>query len=286
MGRLRKAAARLLRLVPGSRALGISRYLRDLDLIAAADVVFVSFPKSGRTFVRTQLARLYQRQFGVDERQLLSFDALDEAPRTVPRIAFTHGGDAMRSPNQIRFDRQLFADRKIVVLARHPGDVAVSRYFHLKHRSSDPGRQRLASQPLEDFVWTDRGGIPSIVRYLNLWAEWSRERDEILILRYEDFVDRPVRTLRALADFIGLHSSDADIMDAAAFASFDNLKAKEREGYFSSGRMGARTAGDESSYKVRSGRSGGFRAKLDEPGREKVIRYIGEQLDPLFGYTD
>jgi alcohol sulfotransferase len=159
-----------------------------------------------------------------------------------------------------------------------------SRYFHLKHRSHNPGRQRLASQPLEEFVWTDSGGIPSIVRYLNLWAQWSRERGDILILRYEDFVDRPEPTVRALAEFIGLDSSEADIMDAVDFASFDNLKSKEREGYFSSGRMGPGRAGDESSYKVRSGRSGGFRAKLDEQGRLRVSTYVGEHLDPLFGY--
>lgn len=286
MANLRKAAVRLLRKLPGTRALGVARYWRDVDMIAQADVVFLSFPKSGRTFVRTQLARLYQRKFGIDERQLLSFAQLKKAPPEVPRIAFTHGGDAMRRPDQIRFDPEVFGGRKIVFLARHPGDTAVSRYFHLKHRSESPSRRRLAEQPLEDFVWTERGGIPSIVQYLNHWAEQARERDDVLILRYEDFVDRPEPTLRALADFIGLDASDADIKDAAEFARFDNLQAKEREGYFSSGRMGAGSTGDESGYKVRSGRSGGFRAKLDEPGRDRVAAYVKERLDPIFGYSD
>lgn len=284
MGKLRKAAVRLLRRAPGTKALGLARYWRDLDLIAEADVVFISFPKSGRTFVRTQLARLFQRQYGIDERELLSFEILRRAPPEVPRIAFTHGGDAMRRPDQIRFDRRVFAGRKIVLLARHPGDIAVSRYFHLKHRSSNPGRQQLAAQPLDEFVWTKRGGIPSIVRYLNLWAGEARERGDLLILRYEDFVDQPEQTLGRLAQFVGLSSSEADIRDAVQFARFDNLKAKEREGYFSSGRMGPGRSGDESSYKVRSGRSGGFRAKLDEPGRERVIAYVGDHLDPMFGY--
>lgn len=285
-GRMRKAAVRLLRRLPGTVALGLARYWRDLDMIAEADVVFVSFPKSGRTFVRTKLARLYQHQFGIDERELLSFDALRRSPPEVPRIVFTHGGDAMRKPDQISFDFKVFEGRKIVVLARHPGDVAVSRYFHLKHRSNNRGRQKLASQPLEEFVWTERGGIPSITRYLNLWAHWSRVRGDILFLRYEDFVDRPEPTLRALAEFIGLASNDAAIHDAIEFASFDNLRAKEREGYFSSGRMGARRVGDESSYKVRAGRSGGFRAKLAAAGCERVKAYVRENLDPSFGYTE
>ena len=54
-------------------------------------------------------------------------------------------------------------DKKVVLIARHPGDIAVSRYHHLKHRSRDKARRRLADQPLESFVWADEGGIPSIV---------------------------------------------------------------------------------------------------------------------------
>ena len=286
MAKLRKFAVRLLRGLPGTKALGVARYWRDVDMIANADVVVISFPKSGRTFVRTQLARLYQLRFGIDERHLLSFGRLQKAPAEVPRIAFTHGGDAMRRPDEIRFDRQVFDGRKIVVLARHPGDTAVSRYFHLKHRSESPSRRKLADQPLDQFVWIERGGIPSIVRYLNLWAERSRERGDILILRYEDFIDRPEPTLSALAEFIGLDSSEEDVRDAIEFARFDNLKAREREGYFSSGRMGAGRSGDESSFKVRSGRSGGFRAKLDEAGADRVRAYVSQHLDPSFGYTD
>lgn len=286
MAKLLKAAVRLLRRLPGTKALGVARYWRDRGLIAEADVVMVSFPKSGRTFVRTQLARLFQRQFGVDERHLLSFSQLQKAPPEVPRIAFTHAGDAMRRPDQIRFDAKLFEGRRVILLARHPGDTAVSRYFHLKHRSESPSRRRLADQPLGEFVWIERGGIPSIVRYLNLWADLSRQREGILILRYEDFVDRPEPTLRALADFVGLDSSDADIRDAVEFASFDNLRAREREGYFASGRMGAGHTGDENSFKVRSGRSGGFRAKLDAPERARVIDYVNAHLDPLFCYTE
>jgi hypothetical protein len=286
MVKLRKLAVRLLRGLPGTRALGIARYWRDRDMIAKADVVFVSFPKSGRTFIRTQLARLFQLQFGIDERHLLSFNKLEMAAPEVPRIAFTHAGDAMRRPDQIRFDPRVFSGRKIVLLARHPGDTAVSRYFHLKHRSESPSRRRFASQPLDQFVWTEHGGIPSIVQYLNLWAEWSRAHADMLILRYEDFVDRPELTLRALSDFIGLDSSEADIRDAVEFASFDNLKAREREGYFSSGRMGPGRSGEEGGFKVRSGRSGGFRARLDEPGCEQVRAYVSEHLDTMFGYAD
>lgn len=284
MGLMRKAMTRLMRQVPGSRAHGLASYWRDLERLSDADVALVSFPKSGRTFVRVMLARLYERQFGIDDREALRFATLRCAPKAVPRILFTHNGDAMRRPSRISINKKAFAGRKVVLLSRHPGDVAVSRHYHLKHRSHDPARQRLADQPLEDFVWTEQGGISSIVRFLNQWALLARERSNILILRYEDFLSSPETTLRVLAGFIGLHSDEAAIRDAVGFARFDNLREKERQGYFSSTRLGLGRAGNEDSYKVRSGKSGGFRTQLSESGRERVESYVREHLDPVFGY--
>lgn len=284
MSRLHRIASRLMRRLPGAR-LGLARYWRDVDLMTDADVVFVSFPKSGRTFVRVMLARLYQQQFGIDEREVLKFETLKHADRQVPRILFTHGGDAMRRPNDIKVDRKHYDGRKVVLLARHPGDVAVSRYHHLKHRSVDPVRQRLAEQPLEEFVWTERGGIASIVSYLNQWARLSRERSDLLIVRYEDFLAEPETTLGRLAEFIGLEPSNADIADAVDFARFDNLKQREREGYFHSAeRFGAGRDSSEASFKVRSGKSGGFRKALGKENQARIEAYVADQLDPLFGY--
>ena len=52
-----------LRLVPGSGARRARRDLRDAAWLRHADVVLISFPKSGRTFVRAMLSRLLQRRF-------------------------------------------------------------------------------------------------------------------------------------------------------------------------------------------------------------------------------
>jgi hypothetical protein len=285
MSRLHRLASHLMRRLPGAN-LGLARYLRDVDLMRDADVVFMSFPKSGRTFVRVMLARLFQQQFGIDEREVLKFETLKQAGPNVPRLLFTHGGDAMRTPEKIRINPNHFAGRKVVLLARHPGDVAVSRYHHLKHRSVDPARQKLAEQPLEQFVWTKRGGIPSIVTYLNQWAELSRECSDVLIVRYEDFLAEAEATLLRLAEFIGLQPSDKGIADAVEFASFDNLKQREREGYFqASERFGAGRDSSEGSFKVRSGKSGGFRKALSEANQARVEAYVAEHLDPLFGYS-
>jgi Sulfotransferase domain len=278
----RKAAAELLRFIPGSNALRLKRDLRDEAWLGDADAVVISYPKSGRTFVRAMVARLYQRRFGIDERSLLEFELLRRAPPDVPRLLFTHAGDAMRRPSEIRVDMSNYAGAKIVLVARHPGDIAVSRFHHLKHRSRDKARRRLADQPLETFVWADEGGIPSIVTFLNTFAALPG----VSIIRYEDFLaDRP-GSLRKLAKAIGLKVNDNDISDAAKFGSVENLKHLENEGYFTSSRLRRARKSDQQSGKVRTGASGGYRAQLSEKDASRIDEYVSRNLDPKLGYSD
>jgi hypothetical protein len=275
-----RAGAQLLRLVPGSAALRLKRDLRDADWLAEADAVVVSFPKSGRTFMRAMLAHLYQQRFGIDERWLLEFPLLRRGPSDVPRVLFTHAGDAMRGPGDIGIDAEDYAHARLVLLARHPGDVAVSRYHHLKHRSRDRARRRLAEVPLEQFVWSEMGGIPSIVQFLNRFASLPA----VTVLKYEDFISEPRAPLRRLAAAIGLEANEQEIAEAAEFGKLPNLKQREQEGYFRSSRLRRSKAGDARSGKVRSGRSGGYRGELGDTEADRIDAYLAEHLNPVFGY--
>lgn len=277
----RLTAAQLLRLVPGSAALRVKRDLRDSAWLSEAEAVVVSFPKSGRTFVRAMLARLYQRRFGVDERGLLEFPTLRNAPAGAPRVLFTHAGDAMRRPDRISIDPSDYVGKKLVLLVRHPADIAVSRYHHLKHRSRDKARQRLAEQPLETFVWADEGGIPSIVEFLNQFAALPG----VTIIRYEDFLADPRKSLKKLAGAIGMETDAKDIADAVEFGSLANLKKLEREDYFTSSRLRPARKDDDQSGKVRSGKSGGFRAELRKDAARRTDDYLRDRLDPRLGYS-
>ena len=278
---LRRAAVQLLRILPGSTALRLKRDLRDAAWLAEAHAVVVSYPKSGRTFVRAMLARVYQRRFGIDERKLLEFPTLLRAPAGAPRVLFTHAGDAMRTPEEIDVDPADYAHAKLVLIARHPGDIAVSRYHHLRHRSRDKARQRLADQPLETFIWADQGGVPSIITFLNQFAALPG----ITIIRYEDFLAEPAKSLNRLGAAIGLKVDENDIADAVEFGSLPSLRQREREGYFTSSRLRQASKGDAQSGKVRSGKSGGYRAQLGPDEATRIDAYITEHLDQRFGYS-
>lgn len=267
-----------------TRLLALKRDVRDRLRLARADAAFVSFPKSGRTYVRVMLSHLYQRRFGIDPRSLLEFDNYHRIEPSIPRILFTHDGDSLRRTDEFSADKSAYARAKVVLLARHPLDLIVSRYFHLKHRSRDATRRSLAELPIERFAWTELGGVPSIVAFLNAWAKGGRSLKDYLVLSYEGFRTEPGVSLAQLASFFGVPAEPEDIDEAVKFASFDNLKAKERDGYFASDRIGARQGGEAQSFKVREGAVSGYRRHFDPEERRRLERYVDDNLDPVFRY--
>lgn len=275
-----RGAYQILRAVSGARDL--RRDLRDAAWLSEADAVIVSFPKSGRTYLRAMLARLYQRRFGIDERDLLEFSKLRHSPPRVPRLLFTHAGDAMRRPEEIHVDPSIYSHAKIVLLARHPGDVAVSRYHHLNHRSSDPARRRLAHQPLDEFVWSEHGGVPSIIAFLNTFAALPG----VTLIRYMDLIGDPVGSLHKVAAAIRLTVGLEDIVDAVEFAALPNLKRLEQTGYFRSKRLRPTRPDDAQSGKVRKGTPGGYRAELSPATVAAIDAFIADNLDPKLGLVN
>ena len=65
----------------------IERWLRgneDFRKLSLADCVIVSFGKSGRTWLRVMLSRVYQVRHGLAQRHLLAFDNLHNKVPQIP----------------------------------------------------------------------------------------------------------------------------------------------------------------------------------------------------------
>ncbi|MDX5336330.1 MAG: hypothetical protein LPK13_09605, partial [Marinobacter sp.] len=58
--------------------------------LGRADIAVVSFGKSGRTWVRVMISRLYQQIHGLPENALLGFDNFHNMDKSIPRVFFTH----------------------------------------------------------------------------------------------------------------------------------------------------------------------------------------------------
>jgi hypothetical protein len=114
------------------RALAL-RVREDFRQLALADCVIVSFGKSGRTWLRVMLSRVYQVRHGLARRHLLAFDNLHNKVRAIPKIFFTHDS-YLRDYVKQGDGKAQYRDKKLILMVRDPADVAVSQYFQWKFR--------------------------------------------------------------------------------------------------------------------------------------------------------
>ena len=286
---LRAGINGLTALLPREQRTGARRWLRgrlEVGQFRAADYAALSRAKSGRTWLRAMLSRLYQLRYGLPENELLEFDNFHRRDRRVPKVCFTHGhalGEALDAPDP---DPRLLGQR-VVFLTRHPGDVAVSEYFQSTRRAAQHKRELYgvdADMPMFDFVMRGSLGLPVIVDYLNAWERRLAAMPNARVVRYEDMRAEPVATLGSIVAFLGESFSEEEIARAVEDASFEKLKQKERENFYQNNRLAPRDADDPDSYKVRRAKVGGYRDYFDDDQVAEMEAYIERHLSQSYGY--
>ncbi len=263
----------------------------QVALLKRADIVIVSFGKSGRTWLRVMLSRVYQVMHGLPERSLIGFDNFHSMNPAIPKIFFTHD-NYIKDYTGHSDSKVDFYDKKVVLLVRDPRDVAVSQFFQWRYRMR-PYKKRLNKYPpdganvsLFDFVMNEDAGLPHIISFMNLWAEEADKVKDFFLLRYEDLHADPEGTLQRLMTFIGTPASDEQIKDAVDYASYENMKKMEQQKTFwlSGGRMVPRDRNNPDSYKVRRAKVGGYLDYFDDQQVEAIEKLMETSLSPFFGY--
>jgi len=257
-----------------------------------ADIAVVSFGKSGRTWLRVMLSRLYQQMHGLPENSMIGFDNFHRMNTAIPSIFFTHDtyiGDYTGR----KHSKAPFYDKKVVLLARDPRDVAVSQFFQWKHRMKEHKRainkypEGGSDVSVFDFVMKSDAGLVWVINFLNVWAREAHNLDNFFLLRYEDLKARPQEMLRTLAEFMGTPASDEQIREAVEFSSYENMKKMEAKNTFwlSGGRMTPGNRANPDSYKVRRAKVGGYRDYFDDQQVEQIEAMVSDSLLPFYGYT-
>ncbi len=283
---------RVSRAILGKHRVRLMRWLRarrDLRRLAQSDAVFISYAKAGRTWTRVMISRLYQTKYGLPESIVIDGDSLHKLNPKVPRMLFTMG-NYIADHYPIASLPSPYADRKVIFLARHPADTAVSFYFHLRNRVN-PNLKDVkqvadaeGARDIFDHLQNSPRGLRHVIQYMNDWAIALDHCPRNLLLRYEDLRGDPVPQLRRIADFLGDDFTDDQFRDAADFASFSKLKEKERENFFSTSKLQARDTANPDSFKVRRGKVGGYVDYLTPEQTAWVEATISRELNPVFGY--
>jgi len=240
------------------------RTRKKLHKLGGADVVIVSFPKSGRTWLVAMISRVFHLTYGTPANELVNFDNFHRLNPRIPKIFFTADNFRPRE-TEGRASADLYRGKRLILLVRDPRDTAVSFYFQLSKRATQTERDvfgapdDVAKMSLYEFVRDERLGLPKMIEFLNRWHQAAGTGPNRLRITYEEMRAQPEAVLRRVMAFIGGAYTDSAIVQAVEFASFENLKELERESFFTSNRLRPGDASDEDSFKVRRAKVGGYR---------------------------
>jgi hypothetical protein len=266
----------------------------ELDIARQAGLIIIAHPKSGNTWLKVMLTRLYSQRHGIPEADFAQYPALAARNPAIPRFAATNGwysyeravGDRLQPSAP---DSPL-KQKPTVLLARNPLDIAVSWFFQFTKRQS-AHKQELINAELDhpvdrhrismwDFVRHSDIGLPSLIRFLNYWDAALDSLEKPLLTSYEALRADPGEVLQQITSLMGDDFSPEEIRDAVDFASFDNLRKLESEGFFQSGGLTLRNAGDPESFKVRRAKVGGYRDYFSSAQVAELEQLVADHLSP------
>jgi hypothetical protein len=276
------------------------KYLAQLELAKAhaASFLIIGHPKSGNTWLKAMISRLYQLRYDLPESKLINTDEFARKIPEIPRLAATNGcysyeGEvgkllsAGAGNNPLRVKPVLF-------LARNPIDIAVSWYHQFTKRQSR-AKQELINHSIEhpidrrtvsmwEFVRHSDIGLPFLIEYQNTWTRNIGQLDRGLLVKYEQLRGDPVPTLLRITQLMGEEFSEPEIQQAVEWGSFENLQKLETSGTFSQGGMKLVNASDPSTFKVRRGKVGGYREDFEPAQVEELEALVRASICPELAY--
>lgn len=271
----------------------------ELEIARASSLIIIAHPKSGNTWLKVMLTRLYQVRHGIPDADFSKYSELAVRNPDIPRFAATNGyysyegmvGKALTGG----LDAPQLRHKPVVFLARNPCDIGVSWYFQFTRRQSAHKQELInhfIAQPIDrhhismwEFVRHSDIGLPFLIDYLNTWEHALKGLDRALLIRYEDLRADPGAVLRQITELMGDRFSDQEIQGAVDFASFDNLRQMESSGFFRQGGLTLRNPKDPESFKVRRGKVQGYRDYFTPEQTAELESLMADRLSPALGYT-
>lgn len=242
------------------------------------DLLLVSYPKCGRTWVR-MLLQSYGDLLGQAGRDFLDKQLVQVAGRIV-RFDHDQGSwvPAPRDPARLSFRHDKYEGRKVIFLVRDPRDVLVSSWYHLRYRES------IYRADLSTFVRDELLGVQKVIAFMNMFLDNAHVPAEFLLITYEDLHQRPEDVLSSVLQLMKVEVRDELLGKAIEASSFERMRKLEkdravREPWM---RPGART---DQALKVRQGKVGSHRKELAAEDIAYLDEMLRNLLHPNFPYS-
>ena len=190
--------------------------------LRTADIFIASYPRAGSTWLRFLLFELLMGYPA-------TFETINREDSAVPEVKYCQHAPALLPDNGrlIKTHEPYRAEyRKAIYLARDVRDVAVSEYNYLKLIDVFTGS-------LDEFINVFiKGEVNGYGNWNNHFLSWyedeTLERDNLLIVRYEDLLDQGVAVLKKILHFLQVQRNNNDIVAALDHNNFELMKMKEK----------------------------------------------------------
>lgn len=254
--------------------------LKGTPPLEPSEYYLVSYPKSGRTWLRCLIGRTFQTLFELDGANILEIEKFATCNPRIPQICATHDDNPMwKTPNELESSKAKYKNSKILFLVRDPRDTVVSLYFHRNRR------KKTYSGTLSQFIREPRGGLDTIMTFLNTWADNRAVPRSFLLVRYEALRQDTAGQLRGVMGYLGFPNiSDEIIQDAIDYCSFENMHKMEQSDALKSPKLRPKNQHDRHSFKTRQGVVGGYQQYYSPSEIEYLDKQVAEKLSPYFGY--
>jgi hypothetical protein len=202
--------------------------------------IVVSFPKSGRTWLRVMFDRL-----------------------SIP-VLWTH--DTSSHVEALHYSKMapagpIYRDFKVIFLARDPRDTVVSGYFQTTRRLAN------YAGDISAFIRDPHHGIEKIIVFNLMWISAANARADRVVMSYEELHADTVGAVTRAVSFLAVSRPSEAIALTVQECAFHKMQRAEREGDFAkrfAAQLGPPKTEDPEALKIRRGQIGVFHEYLSE----------------------
>ena len=283
----------VINIIPDGPRISLRRALRtkkERARLKRADLTVIAHPKSGSTWLRFQLARIYQQKFSLPESVIPRVGILHRLNPAIPQIHMA-GYEYIKHVIARPAPDEELSNKRVVFVVRHPLDVVVSLYFHIqKHAAHE--RKLFNNWPLSlenvsifEFALRSDWGLREAIEFYNGCVRHAANMPDAMIVTYEDMRRNTPDVLHRILRFANTDASEAEVLEATEFTSFDRLRDAERTNSFNSYRLRPGNPGDPESFKVRRAKIFGYLDYFDAEEVNELERIVTEKLDPSLDFS-
>ena len=236
-------------------------------LISQPEIYIISYPKTGRTWLRVLIGKTLSDMNRLPEEKILQTEFMTKASG-LPRVTLTHDGSAMikhKHYTELSSDKKKYRNKKVLLLGRDIKDTLVSAYFQATKRIN------VFDGTISEFIRNERYGAIKFITFYTQWYENRNVPQDFLFVSYEDMSADTGKVLDRVLKFLGAsHITDVHIQEAVNYSSFEKLKKAEQENRFNSGMLSPGKTEDPESFKIRKGKVGNYNEYLPSDDIEYI----------------